>query len=214
MIWKLIPKQNSVQPKNGTYTDWKSILAKEGFNQCVYCAIHDSDFGGIRNFHVEHFKPKSIFKNLVNNIKNLFYSCPICNTFKGNEWHKPSIPDDFKKIYYPDPSIIDYNSLFDINPNTGIIKGKYPISKFLTQKLGLNRNQLILERRTRFLLKEYEKLVAEYSDNKKKLFSLVRNGNIEALDYLEKLSNEMDRLNKLALYVYKSSPYTHKDTKK
>ena len=42
MNWKLIPKKNSKQPSKGRYPEWKPLLAKEGFYQCVYCAIPDS----------------------------------------------------------------------------------------------------------------------------------------------------------------------------
>ena len=62
------PKEKTQQPTKGKYSDWKEILAEEGFNQCVYCAIPDACFGGIRNFHVEHYRPKSKFKKLENNI--------------------------------------------------------------------------------------------------------------------------------------------------
>jgi 5-methylcytosine-specific restriction endonuclease McrA len=105
MNWRRIPKEKTVQPKKGRYSDWKEILAEEGFNQCVYCAIPDACFGGIRNFHVEHYRPKSKFEKLENDIKNLFYACAICNTFKGDDW--PGEPEkDFFAPCYPDPSLI------------------------------------------------------------------------------------------------------------
>lgn len=74
MNWKRIPKENSSQPSTGTYKDWKELLSVEGFHQCVYCSISEAEFGGIRNFHVEHYKPKSLpaFASLVNTYTNLF----------------------------------------------------------------------------------------------------------------------------------------------
>jgi hypothetical protein len=68
MKWKLVPKRGSSQPTTGTYIDWKSLLANEGFHQCVYCALPDAALGGERNFHVEHYKPKSKakFRHLEN----------------------------------------------------------------------------------------------------------------------------------------------------
>ena len=59
MEWFKIFKENSVQPKTGKYSDWKEIIADECKHQCVYCALSESRFGGIRNFHVEHYRPKS-----------------------------------------------------------------------------------------------------------------------------------------------------------
>ena len=104
MNWKLVNKDPTTQPKRGTYSDWKEQIAQECYNQCVYCSIHESQFGGINNFHIDHFRPKSIFKNLENDICNLFYSCPICNRFKSDDW--PNEPN-LDTISYPDPSNID-----------------------------------------------------------------------------------------------------------
>ncbi|MER2511614.1 MAG: HNH endonuclease, partial [Nitrosomonas ureae] len=132
--------------RSGNYREWKEILAKEAKNQCVYCAIHEAAFGGTRNFHVEHYRPKSIFKKLTNNIKNLFYACAICNTFKGDDWPcEPHIA--FSVACYPDASKTDYNQLFELDL-TGEIKGKFVASKYMVEKLYLNRPQLLMERRT------------------------------------------------------------------
>ncbi len=108
MKWKRVPKENCKQPTTGTYSDWKEILAEEGFHQCVYCAIPEPRFGGIRNFHVEHYRPKSLkrFQKLTNDIRNLYFACAICNTFKGDDW--PAEPDaQFHSHCFPDPSKTD-----------------------------------------------------------------------------------------------------------
>jgi hypothetical protein len=148
MRWKRIPKERTLQPETGKYSDWKPILAKEGFYQCVYCAIHESCFGGSRNFHVEHYRPKSKteFKKLENDIKNLFYACPICNTFKGDDW--PDAPKkDYSNPSYPYPAKVDYTEIFMNNSSSGAITGKYIAAKYMIEKLYLNRPQLIIERR-------------------------------------------------------------------
>src|SRR5690348_3548406 len=103
MNWRLIDKSKTKQPRNGKYSDWKGLLAKEGFWQCVYCSIKEQRWGGERNFTVEHYKPKSLFPNLENNIKNLFYACSVCNGFKHFHWPKGR-PTNFNKAIYPNPS--------------------------------------------------------------------------------------------------------------
>lgn len=103
----------------GKYSDWKPILAEEGFHQCVYCALPDATFGE-RNFHVEHYKPKSRakFKHLENDIRNLFYACPACNVFKSDSW--PRAPKkDHSVEAYPDPSKCDYCELFKLDEASG-----------------------------------------------------------------------------------------------
>ncbi len=149
MNWKKIKKENSMQPSSGIYSDWKELIASECFHRCIYCSIHESSFGGIRNFHVEHYRPKSIFKDLINNIKNLYYACCICNCFKGNDW--PNEPcDNFSNISYPDPSKVDYSNIFRVNIN-GMVDGLFVTSIYLVEKLYINRPQLIVLRRKELL---------------------------------------------------------------
>lgn len=151
-------KEKSVQPSSGNYRDWKELIASECWNQCVYCAIHERDFGGIRNFHIEHYRPKSLFPKLIDDIKNLFYACAICNVFKGSDW--PDEPSSkFNNPSYPDPSKIDYSDIFKLDADKGEIFGKYTASIYMTEKLYLNRPQLILLRRKYKVFSRLESLL-------------------------------------------------------
>ena len=143
MNWKLINKNTRIQPVKGTYNDWKEQIAEDCYHQCVYCAIHESQFGGIDHYHIDHFKPKKPFHELENIIYNLYYACPICNKFKSNDW--PNEPD-LDKVSYPDPSEINYSELFEIKDDFEI-EGKFISSKYIVHRLFLNRAQLIFERR-------------------------------------------------------------------
>jgi HNH endonuclease. len=129
-------------------SNWKQHVADECWQQCVYCAIHESRYGGLDNFHVEHYRPKSLeqFAHLVNTITNLFLACAICNRFKGNDWPADPVADHSISAY-PDPSASDYNSLFTWTSNFQL-KGLYPSAKYILERLYLNRPQLMLERRT------------------------------------------------------------------
>lgn len=152
MNWKIIKKNPANQPKKGTYRDWKPLIAEEGFNQCVYCAIPENSMGGIRNFHVEHYRPKSIFVDQENDYCNLFYACPICNSFKSNDW-PCNPPEDNSKASYPNPSEVDYNLLFDLDSQKGLIYGKNIAAKYVQEKMYLNRPQLRIERRLQHTVK-------------------------------------------------------------
>jgi uncharacterized protein (TIGR02646 family) len=59
-------------------------LSQDCENKCVYCGIHESKFGGDRNFQIDHFRPKSKerFKNLEYDYSNLYWSCCVCNNLK------------------------------------------------------------------------------------------------------------------------------------
>ena len=156
MNWKKIIKDKEKQPAVGTYSDWKEQIAKECFYQCIYCSINEAQFGGIDHYHIEHYKPKSIerFKVLENDICNLFYSCPICNRFKSYDW--PNDADDLDIICYPDPSTYDYSDLFVVNSLDYKVYGTYVSTKYMTERLYLNRPQLLYERRESFLKQREE----------------------------------------------------------
>lgn len=150
MNWSLIVKQQA--PTTGTYTDWKPFLRSEGFYRCVYCSIHEGSFGGLRNFHVEHFRPKSKFAALENHYPNLFYCCAICNSFKGDEWIEVDIVPAPIVSCFPDPSLTDFSSLFWLDAS-GTLAGKGKTGEFLAVQLFLNRPQLVIDRRVEMLRK-------------------------------------------------------------
>ena len=142
MRWFRVLKGPS--PDTGAYRDWKERLAEEARHQCVYCAIEEGRFGGYRNFHVEHFRPKSRFPALEHSYPNLFYACAVCNAFKSNDWIECVLSPDV--ACYPDPSARDYGELLAVG-TAGQIEGKGLAGKYIVERLFLNRPQLLLERR-------------------------------------------------------------------
>ncbi len=188
MNWKKIIKDKSRQPSTGAYSDWKEQIAEECYFQCVYCSIHESQFGGIDHYHIEHYKPKSIpeFKILENDILNLFYACPICNRFKSKDW--PNNEDDLNIICYPDPSKHNYLDLFSIDLDTYKLIGRYISSCYLTERLFLNRPQLIYERREQ-ILKDREK-TAITEINKLKQNEIIKN-DIESINKLYDITSNL-----------------------
>jgi hypothetical protein len=210
MKWKRISKEYTKQPGNGNYRAWKELLAKEGFYQCVYCAIHEGCFGGIRNFHVEHYRPKSKFKELENDIKNLFYACAICNVFKGSDW--PGDPKkDFSNPSYPDPSQVDYGDIFLINNSSGVVKGKYRASRYLVERLYLNRPQLILERKMSSITEKLEELTRVF---KAKVDELADKEAKEAKRLLVRSSKLFMEISALQTKFGKVRPYTEHEIRR
>ena len=152
MQWFRIPKENSSNPKTGKYySDWKEPLSIEGKEQCVYCTINIGSFGGIRNFHVEHYRPKAAdkFPTLEHEYSNLFFACSICNGFKSDDWKNEPSPQ-FDNHAYPDPSKVDYSD-FLFQDALHLVDSKFITGKYIIHKLFLNRPQLILERKRFYL---------------------------------------------------------------
>jgi hypothetical protein len=152
MYWKRIIKDKAKQPKGNDYTKWKEQIAEECYKRCVYCSIHEAPWGGIDHYHIDHYRPKSKpeFKEYELDICNLFYACPICNRFKSDDW--PNEPnDELNRASYPDPSQIDYASIFYLDTTNFKLKGTNVAANYVIERLYLNRPQLIYERREDFL---------------------------------------------------------------
>jgi len=210
MEWKRVPKEHSKQPPTGKYSDWKEILAEEGYFQCVYCAIHESCFGGIRNFHVEHYRPKAKFRKLENDIRNLFYACPICNTFKGDDWPNEPV-EDFSNPSYPDPSRVEYNEIFKIDTSSGEIKAKYIAPKYMIEKMNLNRPQLITERRifcAYLKLREFEEFFIRIIPD------LMKNKDGRARYFLAQITEKFIEISSLHREFRSVRPYRETDIKR
>jgi hypothetical protein len=147
MIWARVVRAVRHQPAHGSWRDWLEQISRDCGGRCVYCAIPESRYGGIENFHVDHFRPKSVprFRRLSKSIGNLYLSCAICNRFKGDDW--PNDPAaDHSVPAYPDPSDCDYNTLFAWDKTTHQLDGKFTASRYVVERLYLNRPQLIRER--------------------------------------------------------------------
>lgn len=201
MKWKLIDKKGTTKPLTGGYREWKSILAEEGGFQCVYCCIGENRFGGIRNFHVEHWKPQSIFEELKNDFDNLFYACGICNVLKSNDWPRDPT-SDFNEAYYPNPSAIDYSNLLTAQQETGLVDSSTLTGRYLIQRLHLNRPQLIVARRTHEAIENLKKV-------KDQLTELAPTAGDEAARVAEMLGDLFEMLYKF----WHARPYTRADEK-
>lgn len=160
MNWKLIDRTKRIQ-LDGVYTAWKQQIAEDCYNQCVYCSIHESPWGGIDHYQIDHFRPSSKFSNLQNTITNLYYSCPICNKFKSDDWQNE--PDNLDVICYPDPSDHNYSDLFNLDLDNYNLQGKFVSSRYVINRLYLNRPQLVYERRESLLNLKFKSLLEETS---------------------------------------------------
>jgi 5-methylcytosine-specific restriction endonuclease McrA len=170
MDWFRVPKDTYPKPSSGTYYwQWKDHLSKEGKEQCVYCAININSFGGIRNFHVEHYKPKAQdkFPELEHEYSNLFFACSICNVFKGDDWNGDATVE-LNNNTYPDPSKTDYSSFLKSNV-LHFVDSEYPCGKYVIHRLYLNRPQLVLERKKFYLLQTLKDEMKKLMDTVNKM---------------------------------------------
>lgn len=202
--WTRIPKELQQEELRGTYKDWKPQLAAEGGHRCVYCAIPDSRMGGIYCFHVEHFEPKSKAPQRVNDWTNLFYVCPICNVFKGDDWPAHDSP-----VAYVNPAEVDYETIFSRLP-TGAIEGATPAASYMISRVFLNRPQLILERREA----ELRARLTEMRDVLTALSPLASKRGRAASEKLLECFERLNAVSKLADELLYQTPYETDDVRR
>jgi hypothetical protein len=125
MKWPILVGKARAQPAVGGYADWKAQVAADCENRCVYCSLHESEHGGVGNFHIDHFRPQSLFGALRDIIANLYLSCPVCNRFKSNDW--PVEPAaDCSLPAYADPVAANYNSLLSVDDKSFRVSSNRP----------------------------------------------------------------------------------------
>lgn len=213
MRWKIVQKIPGFQPTEGKYSDWKVFLSEEAEHQCVYCSIHESSMGGIRNFHVEHYRPKSKFQDLTNTYLNLFYACPICNTFKSDDWpNEPPLDNGFSTIYYPDPSKLDYGQLFNVDTATGLISGNNVTGLYIEQKLYLNRPQLITDRKLLISINRSSVILNQSEDLLRELKKHTQSQGV--IELLIELCTCLTDIIKIKDKITTSIPYRLEETKR
>lgn len=209
MRWKRVAADR-IQPPHGRYADWKTQIANDCSQQCVYCAISESRYGGLDNFHIDHFKPRSRFEELEQIIANLFLACAICNRFKSNDW--PDDPlEDHSRPAYPDPSSHDYNELFTVDHPTYEVSGRYPAPTYVAERLYLNRPQLLLERRSFFL----EERIDEFGNFAQRAWNALREtGSEESKTLLLEFLVRVIDLNKTFAQANRARPYELEDVRR
>jgi hypothetical protein len=169
----------------------------------VYCAIPEGRFGGIRNFHIEHFRPKAKFPKLENIIANLYLACAICNVLKSDDWPAEPVANH-SRAAYPDPSLTDYNAILVISSSTHEVRSPKVAGKYLIERVLLNRAQLILERRL-------AAMVSSLNEFETWLNAAMRDMTKEELQITVGVLQEVSRVKTKTL---EARPYRDPDTKR
>jgi uncharacterized protein (TIGR02646 family) len=184
---KNAPKRKYNGPKLSPYRKYKDILREDFLKRCGYTDCSDFWFGGKSNFHIDHFKPKSIHPDLELEYSNLVYSCSFVNRAKSDDDNK-----------YLDPCDDDYNSHFFRDGHGNIIpKNDSDIAIYMHKKLKLylKRYGIIwMLEALRDKIKEYTQLIEglDKKDITKEHLELHYELNKEFHKYLEYLKIELD----------------------
>lgn len=105
------PTRTYTGPDLNSYRKYKQQLSEDFRRRCGYTDCPDFWFGGVKAFHIDHFKPKSKHGHLECKYSNLVYACSHVNQAKSD--------DDAAD--YIDPCDVDYNIHFGRDADGNIV---------------------------------------------------------------------------------------------
>lgn len=98
------------------YHSYKKHLAEDFQHRCAYCNLLDTEVTS--HFEIDHFVPQAEIKkhpscsHLVNDYKNLVYSCGNCNREKSDIFEGNLETNPYENNRFYDPEKVDYNTIF------------------------------------------------------------------------------------------------------
>ena len=114
------------------YRAFKPTLRREFRERCVYCCAPDA--GLTDGYGVDHYRPKSLFPDLIRSYGNLFYSCNSCNARKGPFWPGPK--EEQAGHFVPNPC--EHVMFGHLRYRQGAVEARTPAGEFTLKLLDLN----------------------------------------------------------------------------
>ena len=130
------------KPNDSHWTSFKSDLERVFAGLCAYCEC------ACRG-EVDHFRPKSIFPELVYDWANWLLSCHDCNHAKGDKWPTGGYVDPCATSPRPE-SFFDFDTLTgEIVPKEGLGSTRRRVAQTMIDDLKLNEHHHLRNRRER-----------------------------------------------------------------
>lgn len=166
---KIIQRRTGVAQLDD-YREAKLFLKEDFGEMCGYCG-KNSDIMKER-FHIDHFVPKSLVPEKVNDYDNLVLACPKCNLTKSNKW--PTKNKDMANdgsVGFVDPATSEYDEHL-IRDEQGFIRGITPLGKNICKSLNFDVRRTDLYWKIQRLYKVQSELEALEKDklDKEELF--------------------------------------------
>lgn len=166
---KIIQRRTGVTQLDD-YREAKLFLKEDFGEMCGYCG-KNSDIMKER-FHIDHFVPKSLAPEKVNDYDNLVLACPKCNLTKSNKW--PTKNKDMANdgsVGFVDPATSEYDEHL-IRDEQGFIRGITPLGKNICKSFNFDVRRTDLYWKIQRLYKVQSELEALEKDklDKEELF--------------------------------------------
>ena len=126
------------------YRRFHPYVRRDFEERCAYCLIPEH---WEEAFELDHFRPRPLFGDLVNNFHNLYYACRKCNGYKHDHW--PSEKERALGYGFVDLCCDDVQGHFALMSD-GSLKGLTPSAEWTIDRIRLNRSHLVTMRRFLF----------------------------------------------------------------
>jgi len=122
------------------YTHYRPYVRQDFKGHCAYCLLGELFGGGMENFELDHFRPRSRFPGMTGDFYNLYYACHPCNRIKRDQW--PSEAQLRRQEFIVDHCTDEPEAHF-VCGEDGKLEGLTPAGQYTIDLLILNRPHLI-----------------------------------------------------------------------
>lgn len=118
------------------YPEAKPLLEQDFYFLCGYCGkdgklMHE-------RFHIDHFVPKSLDEDRVNDYYNLVLACPKCNRAKSDKWPTEDVKrSNNGTVGFVDPATEEFDEHLERN-DQGYVVGKTLVGQDMCRMLHLD----------------------------------------------------------------------------
>ena len=140
-FFRTIPPPNLSPGKD--YTGYRAGVREDFECCCAYCLRHEEWGGGAEHYELDHFKPKKLFPELVNDFNNIYYCCHRCNKRKHCSW--PSERELNSGAAFVDLCQDNFNNHYLVLEN-GKLEFLTRAAEYTAKKLRLNSDEMIKQR--------------------------------------------------------------------
>lgn len=124
----------------GGYRSFRPFVREDFLRQCAFCLFSELLVGGEEGFELDHFRPRHLFPELLNDFYNLYYSCHPCNHIKRDSWPPAALEE--QGICFVDLCKEDFGSHFSVEAD-GRLNALTNPGNYTIDKLNLNRQHLV-----------------------------------------------------------------------
>lgn len=170
-------------PKFSDYRRYKQHVREDFQYRCAYCRLHERAYGLRRSMSIDHFRPKTHFKELIADYGNLYYCCGPCNDRKSNHW--PDAKQRKRGMRFVDVCREEWNDHLEVIND--VIAAKTSAGRYTCEKLKFDRPGLI--QRIRGL-----RIAIEAAENELRRIDRMRqhDGDLLSADSLRELIEQED----------------------